>query len=175
MKNLDRAIDLAEEHCGTPFWEARDELEATRVKTRAFDLLWERAHTVIATFEALGKTRSVPEQLTLHKRCESAMVALKETLDETPEDESALAQPAAEVAPYSLDADPAGIRERVASAITGALAFGAQGVNEPPPGHWLEPFWEMARAERAAPQPAAAGAVNAVMRVSVSNGGHVAR
>ena len=65
MKNLDRAIDLAEEHCGTPFWEARDELEATRVKTRAFDLLWERAHTVIATFEALGKTRSVPEQLTL--------------------------------------------------------------------------------------------------------------
>lgn len=46
---------------------------------------------------------------------------------------------------YSIDADPQGIRARVAEAITGALAFGAQGANPPPPGHWLAPFWESAR------------------------------
>lgn len=57
--------------------------------------------------------------------------------------------------PYSIDADPHGIRATVASAITGALAFGAQGVNPPPEGHWLAPFWNAARAD-AAPQPAVA-------------------
>lgn len=46
---------------------------------------------------------------------------------------------------YSIDADPQGIRARVAEAITGALAFGAQGANMPPTGHWLAPFWESAR------------------------------
>lgn len=49
----------------------------------------------------------------------------------------------------SLDLDPLGIRARASDAITGALAFGAQGVNPPPDGHWLTPFWEMAKAERA--------------------------
>ncbi|HRP74548.1 MAG TPA: Lar family restriction alleviation protein [Rhodocyclaceae bacterium] len=52
---------------------------------------------------------------------------------------------------YSIDADPDGIRERVADAITGALSFGAQGAHKPPAGHWLEPFWDMARAEAAPP------------------------
>jgi hypothetical protein len=51
---------------------------------------------------------------------------------------------------YSIDADELGIRARVADAITGALAFGAQGSNFPPPGHWLTPFWEAARADAAA-------------------------
>lgn len=51
---------------------------------------------------------------------------------------------------YSIDADESGIRARVADAITGALMFGAQGVNAPPAGHWLTPFWEMARADAAA-------------------------
>ena len=60
-------------------------------------------------------------------------------------------QPAA---PYSMDADPQGIRATVADAITGALAFGAQGVNRPPEGHWLAPFWNAAREDMAAPQPA---------------------
>ncbi|WP_426304068.1 hypothetical protein ACN9MJ_13720 [Acidovorax facilis] len=50
--------------------------------------------------------------------------------------------------PYSIDADPQGIRSRVAEAITGALAFGAQGKNPPPSGHWLAPFWNAARADR---------------------------
>ena len=54
---------------------------------------------------------------------------------------------------YSIDADPDGIRERVSDAITGALSFGAQGVHKPPAGHWLEPFWDMARAEREATVP----------------------
>lgn len=58
--------------------------------------------------------------------------------------------------PYSLDSDPDGIRAMVADAITGALAFGAQGINPPPEGHWLAPFWNAARAELAAPQPAPA-------------------
>ncbi|WJJ93398.1 hypothetical protein [Neopusillimonas aromaticivorans] len=44
--------------------------------------------------------------------------------------------------PYSLDKDPAGIRALVADAIRGAIAFGAQGVNPPPQGHWLTEFWE---------------------------------
>ena len=50
---------------------------------------------------------------------------------------------------YSIDADPEGIRARVADAITGALAFGAQGGNTPPPEHWLTPFWMAARFEAA--------------------------
>lgn len=50
-------------------------------------------------------------------------------------------------AAYSLDADPAGIRARVAECIAGALEQGAKGVNPPPEGHWLEPFWQQARAD----------------------------
>ena len=46
---------------------------------------------------------------------------------------------------YSIDADPEGIRARVADAITGALAFGAQNSGKPPAGHWLAPFWTQAR------------------------------
>lgn len=85
MKHLTRAIDLAEENCGMPFGEARDELASVMTKVRSFDLLWERAHTVIAMFERLGKTRNVAEQMTLHRQCEAAMVSLKETLDATEE------------------------------------------------------------------------------------------
>jgi hypothetical protein len=48
--------------------------------------------------------------------------------------------------PKPLD-DPR-LQELFGSEITGALAFGAQGMNKPPEGHWLIPFWEMARAER---------------------------
>lgn len=55
---------------------------------------------------------------------------------------------------YSLDADPQGIRARVAEAITGAMAFGVQGANPPPPGHWLAPFWESARWESIRAKPA---------------------
>lgn len=58
-------------------------------------------------------------------------------------------------APYSLDADPLGIRAYAADAITGARTYGAQNTNPPPAGHWLTPFWEMARAEVAAKQPSA--------------------
>ena len=46
---------------------------------------------------------------------------------------------------YSIDADPQGIRARVADAITGALGLGAQGSGNPPPDHWLTPFWNQAR------------------------------
>ncbi len=49
--------------------------------------------------------------------------------------------------PYSLDADPAGIRARVADVITGTLMVGAQGHTPPPAGHWAEPFWHAARAD----------------------------
>ena len=48
---------------------------------------------------------------------------------------------------YYLDADPDGIRDRAAAAITGALILGSRGDQQPPAGHWLAPFWEMARAE----------------------------
>lgn len=51
--------------------------------------------------------------------------------------------------PYSLDADPAGIRTRVADVITGTLMVGAQGHTPPPAGHWAEPFWRAARADAA--------------------------
>lgn len=49
--------------------------------------------------------------------------------------------------PYSLDADPAGIRARVCDVITGTLMVGAQGHTPPPAGHWAEPFWKAARAD----------------------------
>lgn len=52
---------------------------------------------------------------------------------------------------YSIDQDPAGIRAAVSNAVIGALAFGAQGTNPPPEGHWLATFWQMARAERELP------------------------
>jgi len=53
---------------------------------------------------------------------------------------------AAQAKGYSLTLDPAGIRALTADAITGALAFGYQGVNPPPDGdHWLAPFWEIGR------------------------------
>ncbi len=52
--------------------------------------------------------------------------------------------------PYSLDADPAGIRARVCDVITGTLMVGAQGHTPPPAGHWAEPFWKAARADAAA-------------------------
>ncbi|OOW99239.1 hypothetical protein Xgly_03325 [Xanthomonas citri pv. glycines] len=56
---------------------------------------------------------------------------------------------------YSLDADPAGIRSRVADCIVGTMMVGAQNHTPPPAGHWLEPFWNMARADATQPQPAA--------------------
>jgi len=59
---------------------------------------------------------------------------------------------------YSMDTDPQGIRALVADTIMGALAFGAQGNNPPPEGHWLTPFWEMARNERTSPGAVAAPA-----------------
>jgi len=52
--------------------------------------------------------------------------------------------------PYSLDADPAGIRARVCDVITGTLMVGAQGHTPPPAGHWAEAFWKSARADAAA-------------------------
>jgi hypothetical protein len=53
-------------------------------------------------------------------------------------------------APAAGDAlsDPA-LQKLFGEVITGALGFGAQGVNPPPAGHWLEPFWKMARADAA--------------------------
>ncbi len=62
-----------------------------------------------------------------------------------------LAPPAQAVdLPYSLDADPAGIRTSVCDVITGTLMVGAQGHTPPPAGHWAEPFWNAARADAAA-------------------------
>lgn len=60
--------------------------------------------------------------------------------------------------PYSIDVDPAGIRARVAEAITGTLMVGAQGHTPPPAGHWAEPFWQAARAD-------AARALNVALRL----------
>lgn len=74
------------------------------------------------------------------------MVRVRQAVDALAE---AQAAPAAH-GTYSLDADPDGIRARTAAAITGALAFGAQGTSRPPKGHWLTPFWEAAQAEVAA-------------------------
>lgn len=42
---------------------------------------------------------------------------------------------------YSIDADPEGIRARVAEAITGALASGGKKSDRPADEHWLRPFW----------------------------------
>ncbi|AWH25768.1 hypothetical protein [Stenotrophomonas sp. YAU14D1_LEIMI4_1] len=65
---------------------------------------------------------------------------------------AALAAPPAQAVdlPYSLNADPAGIRARVCDVIAGTLMVGAQGHTPPPAGHWAEPFWNAARADAAA-------------------------
>lgn len=66
-------------------------------------------------------------------------------------DGEALASPPAQAVdlPYSLDADPAGIRARVADVITGTLMVAAQGHTPPPAGHWAQPFWQAARHDAA--------------------------
>lgn len=50
------------------------------------------------------------------------------------------------------------LQQLFGDAIEGALAFGYQGENAAPPGHWLERFWRLGRAEAektlaATPQP----------------------
>ena len=67
--------------------------------------------------------------------------------------------------PYSLDADPAGIRARVADVITGTLMVGAQGHTPPPAGHWAEPFWQAARADAVA-QAVDLGPVHAALQAA---------
>lgn len=73
---------------------------------------------------------------------------------------------------YSLDADRAGIRSRVADCIAGTLMVGAQNHNPPPAGHWLEPFWNMACADAAlaARQPVGAEPVAWQWRSRVKGG-----
>lgn len=48
----------------------------------------------------------------------------------------------------SIDGDNAYKRD-LCDSIVGALAFGAQNRNPPPPGHWGQKFWEIGREERA--------------------------
>lgn len=76
--------------------------------------------------------------------------------------------------PYSLDADPAGIRARVADVITGTLMVGAQGHTPPPAGHWAEPFWKAARADATA-QAVDLGAVRQLAEKWMRIGGEDAR
>lgn len=58
-----------------------------------------------------------------------------------------------QAAPKLLD-DPR-LQQLFGDAIEGALAFGFQGNNQPPEGHWLWRFWNIGRAEAAAPRSAA--------------------
>lgn len=80
-KQIERAIDLCEEYCCSSFDEARDELGAVREKVRSYDMLWERARVVVVTFESLGRTNPIGTQLEIQRRCEAALVGLKEILD----------------------------------------------------------------------------------------------
>lgn len=48
----------------------------------------------------------------------------------------------------SIDGDNAYKRD-LCDSIVGALAFGAQNRNPPPPEHWAQQFWEIGREERA--------------------------
>lgn len=48
----------------------------------------------------------------------------------------------------SIDGDNAYKRD-LCDSIVGAMAFGAQNRNPPPPGHWAQQFWEIGREERA--------------------------
>ncbi|MBO1747555.1 hypothetical protein [Stenotrophomonas indicatrix] len=65
--------------------------------------------------------------------------------------------------PYSLDADPAGIRVCVVDVITGTLMVGAQSHTPPPAGHRAEPFWQAARADATA-QAVDLGAVRSALQ-----------
>jgi hypothetical protein len=48
----------------------------------------------------------------------------------------------------SIDGDNA-YKQDLLDAVVGALAMGAQNRNPPPPGHWGQLFWDIAREERA--------------------------
>jgi hypothetical protein len=86
----------------------------------------------VFTMEALVPGGQVQYHATLHKPLPAGTKLYSGPVDAT----------------YSIDADPAGIRKRVAEAVVGALAFGAQNVRPAPAGHWLGQFWEIGRAER---------------------------
>lgn len=79
--------------------------------------------------------------------------------------------------PYSMDLDPAGIRELVAVTISGAIALGAQNESVPPEGHWLAEFWRMGRAadEWRSTVWALARALNCLPSTFSDANGHVLR
>jgi len=76
------------------FDTARPDVDSLTERARSYDLLFERANSVIEAFNRLGRTRSVAEQVSLHRHCESAMVALKEELERGYAAEDHTARPA---------------------------------------------------------------------------------
>ena len=85
----------------------------------------------------------------LRKRCMALVMRTYQanTTEDKPQILQRMLDAADRGTPYSIDADPLGIRAHVADAIAGALALGAQGSGNPPPDHWLAPFWHVARVE----------------------------
>lgn len=81
---------------------------------------------------------------TLH---EPTLRAVIEAIAETQSRKEAIAliESLAGRALKSLD-DPH-LQQLFGDAIEGALALGYQGTNAPPPGHWLQRFWDIGRAE----------------------------
>lgn len=108
---------------------------------------------------AYGDARADQENgaaTTSHLRLNECIHAIRDALQDvaaTPA--QPVAAPSAPVQPKPLD-DPR-LQQAFGDAIEGALAFGYQGTNKPPEGHWLWRFWNLGRnqAALATPQPAA--------------------
>jgi hypothetical protein len=96
---------------------------------------------------------------TLH---EPTLRAVIEAIAETQSRKEAIAliESLAGRAMKSLD-DPH-LQQLFGDAIEGALALGFQGTNAPPPGHWLQRFWDIGRAEATKAAPAAIAVSEAV-------------
>jgi hypothetical protein len=79
--------------------------------------------------------------------------------------------------PYSMDADPAGIRELVAVTISGVIAMGAQDESPAPAGHWLGEFWQFGRSagQWRSTVWAVARALNCLPSTYADANGHVLR
>ncbi|MFG9233249.1 hypothetical protein ACEPXW_16250 [Pseudomonas aeruginosa] len=83
----------------------------------------------------------------VHSSAESLLALIKDQAPALDAQDLALRTIAESPCPEQDNMTAANMRQVAADAITGALAFGAQGSPAPEPEHWLRPFYDIGRAE----------------------------
>lgn len=146
----------------TAITELRELLARSSEPSRLADLVLELADAVDNAADDVGGSRpqldilrdAVKEaQQVTQKPDGTELCWCKQNECQKPEGFKCVVEHLAEQHPYSIDADDKGIRARVADAISGALNFGAQGINCPPENHWLTQFWNIGAQPTTSAQP----------------------